>query len=53
MTSANFDRPMRHLAPLHGTPQIGQSDLGELMSDLSRPETTGDLSGSVEGSGRP
>lgn len=46
-----FDRPVQHIAPLHGTPQIGQSNLKQLMADLYRSETTGDLSGAVDGSG--
>jgi glyoxylase-like metal-dependent hydrolase (beta-lactamase superfamily II) len=40
-----FDRPLRHVAPLHGTPQFDQPDLITLMRPLSREAPTADMHG--------
>lgn len=46
----SFDRPISHVAPLHGTPQIGQRDIDLLIAPLVRDAATAGMSGEpVEG----
>jgi hypothetical protein len=40
-----FDRPLRHVGPLHGTPQFDQPDLTVLMEPLTREAPTADMYG--------
>lgn len=43
-----FGRPVRHLAPYHGSPQIGQSDIERLMRPLVRGAPTADVTGDTD-----